>query len=181
MTYNTKTVLVVEDNPDDTSLLQHAARNAPPSISFHFVPDGAQAIAYLKGDGPFRDRQAHPLPELVLLDLWLPQIDGFEVLAWIRSHPELKSLKVFVWTDSAFQDIIERARRAGADSFVPKSVAFVRGGLDGLIASILQTILRAPKDGGKPGQQVAGASQATNQVAPSVPGIAARNRELVAE
>jgi CheY-like chemotaxis protein len=133
-------VLVVEDNPEDTRLLQMAARKAGPAISFHFVPDGEQAIAYLKGEGAFSDRQAHPLPELVLLDLWLPQIDGFEVLSWIRSRAEFKGLKVFVWTDSAFQEIIERGRLAGADRFVPKSVAFVQGGLAGFIHSISKAV-----------------------------------------
>lgn len=136
-----KTVLVVEDNADDAELLRLAARKGPAAIAFHFVPDGEQALAYLKGEGQFADRKTHPLPNLVLLDLWLPGMDGFEVLAWIRNHPEFKELKVFVWTDSSLPEIIDRATRAGANRFVHKAVAFMHGGSDGLLGGISQAIL----------------------------------------
>jgi CheY-like chemotaxis protein len=136
-----KTVLVVEDNADDVALLQAAVGRTPAGIAFHFVDSGERAIAYLKGEGPYRDRQAHPLPDLVLLDLWLPGMSGFDVLAWVRNHPELNGLKVFVWTDSGHQETIERAHREGANRFVPKSVAFVRGGLPGLLGDISQAVM----------------------------------------
>ena len=136
-------MLVVEDRADDVELLEIAARAAPEAVSFHIVRDGEQAVAYLKGEGPFADRQAHPLPELVLLDLSLPGIDGFAVLAWIRQHPELSALKVFVWTDSGDPATLDRAIQAGANRFVPKSVSFVRGGLAGLVRGISQAILRS--------------------------------------
>jgi CheY-like chemotaxis protein len=135
-----KNVLVVEDNADDVELLQIAAKAAPDAVAFHIVRDGEQALAYLKGEGPFADRQAHPLPRLILLDLSLPGIDGFEVLAWIRQHPELNSMKVFVWTDSGDPKALDRAIKAGANRFVPKSVSFVRGGLAGLVTGISQAI-----------------------------------------
>ena len=138
--YQSKNVLVVEDNADDVELLQVAAKAAPDAIAFHIVRDGEQALAYLQGEGPFADRQAHPLPQLVLLDLSLPGIDGFEVLSWIRQHPELCSLKVFVWTDSGDPKALDRAIKAGANRFVPKSVSFVRGGLAGLVNGISQAI-----------------------------------------
>jgi CheY-like chemotaxis protein len=134
------TVLVVEDSADDVRLLERASRRMPTSLAFHSVPNGETAIAYLKGEGDFADRQAHPLPDLVLLDIGLPGMDGFEVLTWIRSHPELKDLKVFVWTDSGQPEVLDRATQAGANRFVPKSVAFVRGGLAGLINGIAQSI-----------------------------------------
>jgi CheY-like chemotaxis protein len=136
-----KWVLVVEDNPDDAKLLQIAAEAAPDAISYHIVRDGEHALAYLKGEGDYADRKAHPLPDLVLLDLSLPGINGFEVLAWIRQHPELKGLKVFVWTDAGDPATLDRATKAGANRFVPKSVSFVRGGLAGLVRSMAQAIL----------------------------------------
>ena len=135
-----KIVLVVEDNQDDVELLQAAARTAPEAVSFHIVRDGEQALAYLQGESPFADRHAHPFPHLVLLDLALPGIDGFTVLSWIRQQPELNELKVFVWTDSGDPQALDRAIKAGANRFVPKSVSFVRGGLAGLVSGISQAI-----------------------------------------
>jgi CheY-like chemotaxis protein len=144
----TKNVLVVEDNADDVELLQIAARTAPNAVSFHIVQDGEQALAYLQGEGPFANRQAHPFPQLVLLDLSLPGIDGFEVLSWIRQQPELNTLKVFVWTDSGDPKALDRAIKAGANRFVPKSVSFVRGGLVGLVNGISQAIAASAEQDG---------------------------------
>jgi CheY-like chemotaxis protein len=142
-----QTVLVVEDNPDDVELLQIAARKAPEAVSFHIVEDGEKALAYLKGDGQYADRQAHPLPDLVLLDLSLPGMNGLDVLAWIRQHPEFNTLTVYVWTDLGDPATHERAIKAGANRFVPKSVSFVRGGLTGLVSGISKAILAsAEKD-----------------------------------
>jgi CheY-like chemotaxis protein len=138
--YPTHTVLVVEDNADDVELLQLAAKTSPEAVAFHIVRDGVQALAYLNGEDQYADRKAHPLPDLVLLDLWLPGMNGFDVLTWIRGHPELGGLKVFVWTDAGDPGTLERAIKAGANRFVPKSVTFVRGGLAGLVRGISQAI-----------------------------------------
>jgi CheY-like chemotaxis protein len=135
-----RVVLVVEDRAEDISLLERAARQTRAALAFHSVPSGEEAMRYLKGEGPFADRKAHPLPDLVLLDVGLPGMGGLEVLAWIRSQPELQALKVFVWTDAGQPEILERATQAGATRFVPKSVAFVRGGLAGLLSGIAQAI-----------------------------------------
>jgi CheY-like chemotaxis protein len=135
-----RNVLVVEDSADDVHLLERASRQVPAALAFHSVPSGEEAIAYLKGEGPFADRTAHPMPDLVLLDVGLPGMDGLEVLTWIRTQPELKDLKVFVWTDAGQPEVLHRATEAGANRFVPKSVAFIRGGLVGLISGIAQAI-----------------------------------------
>jgi CheY-like chemotaxis protein len=135
-----KIVLVVEDSADDVRLLERASRQVPGGLAFHSVPSGEEAIAYLKGEGPFADRKAHPIPDLVLLDVGLPGMDGFDVLTWIRTQPELKDLKVFVWTDAGQPEVLHRATQAGANRLVPKSVAFIRGGLVGLISGIAQAI-----------------------------------------
>ena len=66
----------------------------------HVAVDGAQAIAYLAGNGPFADRNQHPLPALVLLDLNLPKKSGFDVLSWIRQQPQFSSLPVVIYTSS---------------------------------------------------------------------------------
>jgi CheY-like chemotaxis protein len=142
-----KVVLVVEDCEEDFSLLEHASRQVPSAPSFHSVPSGEEAVRYLEGEGPFGDRKAHPIPDLVLLDLGLPGVDGLELLAWIRKRPELQDLKVFIWTDAGQPDILERATQAGANRFVPKSVAFVRGGLAGLINGMAEAIAESPDRG----------------------------------
>ena len=131
---------MVEDNADDVELLLTAARTALEAVSFHVVPNGEQAMAYLKGEGQFADRRAHPLPGVILLDLGLPGMNGLDLLAWIRGHSELRTLQVFVWTDSGDRATLERATRAGANRFIPKSVAFVRGGLAGLVRGISQAV-----------------------------------------
>ena len=143
-----RTVLVVEDNADDAELLKVAASAAEDILSFHVVRDGEQALAYLKGEGPYADRHAHPFPDLVLLDLWLPGMNGFDVLAWIRAHPQFSALKVFMWTDASDPAVLDRALETGASRFVPKSVAFVRGGLAGLVRDMSQAILEPAKDAG---------------------------------
>jgi CheY-like chemotaxis protein len=138
--YHYQNVLVVEDNRDDADLLRVAAATAPEAVSFHIVSDGETALAYLEGNGSYADRHAHPLPDLVLLDISLPGISGFDVLTWIRRHPEFSTLKVFVWTDSADPAVLERAIQAGANRFVPKSAYFVKGGLAGLVRGISRAI-----------------------------------------
>ena len=117
--YFAQNVLVVEDNVDDADLLRIAAEAAPEAVSFHIVPDGEVALAYLKGEGQYADRHAHPFPNLVLLDITLPGMNGLEVLAWIRQHPEFGRLQVFVWTDSGDPGMLDRALKAGANRFVP--------------------------------------------------------------
>jgi two-component system, response regulator len=132
---------VVEDNQDDVDLLLIAARTAPHSINFHVVGDGEGAVAYLQGMGHYADRHTHPFPDLVLLDVSLPGMNGLEVLKWIRSRPELSELPVFVWTDSGDRETLERATKAGANRFVPKSVSFVKGGMAGLVRGISEASL----------------------------------------
>jgi CheY-like chemotaxis protein len=132
---------VVEDNQDDVELLLIAARTAPHAVCFQVVEDGEAAVAYLQGMGQFADRQTHPFPDLVLLDVSLPGMNGLEVLKWIRSHPELSELPVFVWTDSGDRETLERATKAGANRFVPKSVSFVKGGMAGLVRGISEASL----------------------------------------
>jgi CheY-like chemotaxis protein len=118
-----KTVLIAEDDPNDVHLLQLAARHCTQRIQFRIVRDGAEAVGYLKGEHPYEDRQANPAPALVLLDVRMPKLDGFQVLNWIRSTPEFRDLKVFVWADSEYQAHVNHAKSAGADRIVKKPAA----------------------------------------------------------
>ena len=84
--------------------------------------DGAQAIDYRAGNGPFADRSQHPLPALVLLDLNLPKKSGFDVLSWIRQQPQFSSLPVMIYTSSVGLIDKDTARLLGAtDCFIKRS------------------------------------------------------------
>src|SRR5215510_2270454 len=115
-----KKVLVADDEPTDVFLLQRAFAKARVTISLHVVRDGWTAIAYLKGEAPYSDRNAHPLPDLMLLDLKMPGLNGFEVLTWLRKQPGLKRLPVIVLTSSNLASDINRAYEMGANSYLVK-------------------------------------------------------------
>lgn len=117
-------ILLIEDDQNDVMLVQRAFRRTEVDVDLRVVRDGREAIAYLQGAGPFADREAHPLPSIVLLDLKLPGSSGFEVLAWIRSRPGLKRLPLVVLTSSREAEDVDRAYDAGASSYLVKPVAF---------------------------------------------------------
>jgi len=77
-------VLVVEDSPNDVLLLQRAFSKGGPEVPLHFVRDGREALDYLNGVDRFADRNLYPLPTLLVLDLKLPGIDGFDIIKWVR-------------------------------------------------------------------------------------------------
>ena len=118
------TVLHIDDDPNDTELLRAAAVKAKVTCALHNVSDGEQAIAYLSGHGRYSDRKLHPLPVLILLDLKMPRATGFEVLSWIRAHPQIGHLPVVVLSGSELQDDIQRAYAAGANSYLIKPLGF---------------------------------------------------------
>jgi CheY-like chemotaxis protein len=117
-------ILLVEDREDDVILIRRALLQAKIHNPFFVVGDGEQALSYLQGLGKYADRAQFPLPDLVLLDLKLPRVDGFEILQWVRSQPAFKTLRIIVLTSS--QDIfdINRAYVLGANSFLVKPSDF---------------------------------------------------------
>jgi CheY-like chemotaxis protein len=119
-----RTILLVEDNVDDVTLVRRAFRKANIEHPMHVVVDGDQAIAYLSGAGEFANRSQYPLPSLVLLDLKLPRKSGLEVLSWIRTQPLLKRLLVVVLTSSRESNDVNDAYDVGANSYLVKPVEF---------------------------------------------------------
>jgi CheY-like chemotaxis protein len=113
-------ILQVEDEETDIFMLKTAFQRAGITNPVRVVTDGQMALDYLSGTGPFADRQQHPLPCLVLLDLKLPKLSGFEFLARIAQQPHLKKLVVIVFTSSADPADIDRAYELGASSYIPK-------------------------------------------------------------
>src|SRR2546421_2007732 len=95
-----KTILQVEDDPNDVFFFQRAMKKAGVPNPTHVVSDGQQAIDYLQGAGKFADREQFPLPSLVLLDLKLPYVMGLEVLRWIRQQPGTPMVVVMLTASS---------------------------------------------------------------------------------
>ncbi len=118
------TILLAEDNEDDIILIERAFRKARILSPVIAVRDGEDAISYLTGFGRFADRSQFPFPDLFLLDLRLPGRDGFEVLRWIQTQPDLKSLPVIVLTQSDRIRDANEAYRLGAFSFLIKGTDF---------------------------------------------------------
>ena len=126
-----QTILLVDDSENDTILMRMAFRKAEFNLPLQEVRNGEQAIAYLKGEGVFNDREKHPLPSVILLDLNMPMKNGFEVLAWARAHPEFKRLLMIILTASRRPEDVERAFDLGASSYLVKP-----SNMDALVAML---------------------------------------------
>jgi CheY-like chemotaxis protein len=120
----TVTVLHVDDDPNDTALLQAASQKAEVNFELQNVGDGEQAIAYLSGNGPYADRAQYREPSLVLLDLKMPRTNGFDILRWIRNQAEWNSLPIVVLSGSELKKDILDAYAAGANSYLVKPLGF---------------------------------------------------------
>jgi CheY-like chemotaxis protein len=113
-------LLLVEDSPDDVFFMQYALRQAGLDCPLYVVTDGQQAVDYLSGVGQYADRASFPLPTVIFLDLKLPFLSGFEVLAWMRNQPRLRHLPVIILSGSSEDRDKEKARQLGAISYQVK-------------------------------------------------------------
>ena len=116
-----KEVLLVEDSPGDVRLTQEAFRDANKSIRLHVAADGVEAMAFLKREG------AHayaPRPDIILLDLNLPKMDGREVLAHIKTDSVLKTIPTVILTTSEAETDIVRSYQLQANCYLTKPVQF---------------------------------------------------------
>ena len=118
------TILLVEDNPDDQALTLRALKKNNIANDVVIVDDGAQALDYLFGTGPYAGRDIRDRPALVLLDLKLPKVDGLGVLAKIRADERTRTMPVVVLTSSAEENDLMMSYELGANSYVRKPVDF---------------------------------------------------------
>ena len=116
--------LVVEDNEDHILLIRRAFSKSKVVNPLQVVRSGEDAIAYLEGVGRFSNRAEFPLPAIILLDLKLTGLDGFDVLRWIRQQPALRAIRVVVLTSSNAIRDVNLAYQLGANSFLVKPVDF---------------------------------------------------------
>ena len=117
-------ILLVEDNPDDEALTLRALRKANVGNDVTVVRDGAEALDFLSGRGTHAGRDASVMPQVVLLDLKLPKIDGLEVLRRVRADERTKLLPVVILTSSDEEQDRMRGYALGANSYVRKPVEF---------------------------------------------------------
>ena len=113
-------ILVAEYDAMDALLLDRAINKVGLPLKTHFVQDGQQAVDYLGRCEKYFDREKHPLPCMLLLDLKMPFLNGFDVLTWVRNQPDLKRLLVIVFTSSSQPSDINRAYDLGANSYLTK-------------------------------------------------------------
>ena len=119
MTSNGIEILLIEDNPGDARLTLEAFREGKVINHLTVVSDGVEALAFLRRQGQYADA---PAPDLILLDLNLPRMDGRQVLAEIKTDPNLMRIPVVVLTTSASQDDIARAYGSHANCYIRKPV-----------------------------------------------------------
>ncbi|HYE98289.1 MAG TPA: response regulator [Planctomycetota bacterium] len=117
-------LLMVEDNPDEVDLMREALQEAGITIPMRVLGNGEEAIQYLSGQGKFEDRERHPLPTLIILDLKLPLRSGLEVLQWVKTHPELRGIPVVIFTSSSEAKDLKRSYELGVNSYLVKPQQF---------------------------------------------------------
>src|ERR1700761_5131218 len=114
------TVLLADDDDALSILLEHAIQRSGCDIFLKCVGDGNEAIQYLSRKGEYADVRKYPFPSLLLLDLKMPKVTGFEVLEWKRTQPQLEILPVVIWSSSGLPEDRERAERLGAAEYFGK-------------------------------------------------------------
>ncbi len=115
-------ILVVEDSPDDTEILEDAVEGARLANPVYYVENGADAVDYLEGKGDFTDREEFPFPGLVILDINLPKLNGLQVLEKIRENEATRDLPVVMLTVSNSDEDVLRSYELETVVYIQKPV-----------------------------------------------------------
>src|SRR5213594_3021690 len=117
-------ILLAEDDKNDIFLMRRAFDSAGYLNPLYVVHNGQEVVDYLEGAGQFSRREKYPVPGLLLLDLKMPLMDGYDVLAWLRGHPRFDALPVVVLTASKLEDDVLKTRELGVHDYRVKPHAF---------------------------------------------------------
>lgn len=117
-------ILIAEDNEADAALLQRALRQVGFNNPFHISPEGHDVVKYLRGDAPYEDREKFRSPRILILDLRMRGMDGFELLGWIQGHDECGVIPRIVLSTSRSPQDVQRAYRLGVNSYIHKPPTF---------------------------------------------------------
>jgi len=122
----TTTFLLAEDDSNDAFFVEQGFKKSPGAIELRTVQDGAQAMEYIQGKGNFADRQKFPLPDVVLLDIKMPRVNGFEFLHWLRNDApsNVRLTPVVIMSSSSESSDVTRAYTLGANSYFVKPADF---------------------------------------------------------
>jgi len=113
-------ILLVDDSADDAFFVRKALEKARMGKSCKWVEDGDEAIKYLRGEGKYTNRREFPFPTVILSDLKMPRMSGFELLRWVREHPECAVIPTILFTSSAVVEDVVEAYRLGANAYMVK-------------------------------------------------------------
>ena len=117
-------ILIVEDSMDDANLTIRSLKKNKIANQLHHVKDGAEALDFIFAKGEYSSRSKSTRPKLILLDLKMPKVNGIEVLAQIKEHPDTKTIPVVILTSSQEDPDIKKCYELGANSYVTKPVEF---------------------------------------------------------
>jgi CheY-like chemotaxis protein len=119
-----KVILLAEDEENDVFMMRRAVRKMGEEIDLRVASDGEQAIAYLSGRNEFSNRDLHPLPDLILLDIKMPRRNGFDVLEWLKQDGTFTHIPVVMITSSKVKSDVDKADELGASAYLIKPVDF---------------------------------------------------------
>jgi CheY-like chemotaxis protein len=117
-------ILVADDDLTELQLLRRSINRDGAAVGLHEVHDGEEAIHYLTGEGKFADRKTHPFPDLLLLDLKMPKVDGVQVVKWLSTRPDCRHLPVVMLSGSGLEKDVKAAFSHGVSTYFSKPTDF---------------------------------------------------------
>ena len=117
-------ILVAEDDENDVLLLERAFRKNGIDMPLQVCQDGAEAMAYLRAEGKYQDRDKYPFPRVLITDLKMPRCSGFDLLKWLKEHPECSVIPTIVFSSSTHPEDVTRAYQLGVNCYFQKPGTF---------------------------------------------------------